>query len=64
MSEEKEKQPEERVLLVGVDTGEDADFERSMEELKSLAEACGKQTAGILSQKLESVNKAFYIGTG
>ena len=28
----------ERALLVGVDIGEEVDFERSMEELKSLAE--------------------------
>ena len=28
-----------KVLLVGVDTGEEQDFEHSMEELKSLAEA-------------------------
>lgn len=53
-----------KVLLVGVDTGEEADFERSMEELKSLAGACGKQVAGILTQRMETVNKAYYIGTG
>ena len=53
-----------RVLLVGADTGEEDDFERSMAELKSLAEACGKQTVGIITQRMESINKAFYIGTG
>ncbi len=53
-----------KVLLVGVDTGEEVDFERSMEELKSLAEAAGKQVVGIITQKLDAVNKAFYIGTG
>jgi len=53
-----------RVLLVGADTGEEDDFERSMLELKSLAEACGKQTVGIITQRMESINKAFYIGTG
>lgn len=53
-----------KVLLVGADTGEEDDFERSMEELKNLAEACGKQTVGIITQRMESVNKAFYIGTG
>lgn len=53
-----------RVLLVGVDIGEEPDFERSMEELKSLAQACNKQVAGIITQRLEAVNKALYIGSG
>lgn len=53
-----------KVLLVGLDTGRETDFERSMEELKSLAEACGKRVAGIITQRMESVNKAFYIGSG
>lgn len=53
-----------RVLLVGADTGEEDDFDRSMLELKSLAEACNKRTVGIITQRMESVNKAFYIGTG
>lgn len=53
-----------RVLLVGVDTGEEQDFERSMAELKSLAETCNKQVAGIITQKLDTVNKALYIGSG
>lgn len=52
------------VLLVGLDTGEEPDFEHSMEELKSLAEAAGKYVAGIMTQRLGSVNKAFYIGAG
>lgn len=53
-----------KALLVGVDTGEEVDFERSMEELKSLAEAANKQVVGIITQKLDMVNKALYIGTG
>lgn len=54
----------QRVLLVGVDTGEEEDFERSMKELGSLAEACNMQVVGIITQRMESVNKALYIGTG
>ena len=54
----------ERALLVGVDTGEEADFDRSMEELKSLAEACNMQVVGMITQKLFAVNKALYVGTG
>lgn len=53
-----------KVLLVGLDTGEEHDFERSMQELASLAEAACKQVAGIITQKMETVNKALYIGSG
>lgn len=54
----------ERAILVGADTGEDEHFERSMEELGELARACGMSVEGIAVQKMESINKAFYIGTG
>lgn len=54
----------ESVLLVGADTGEEEDFDRSMEELGSLAEACNMQVVGVMTQKMETVNKALYIGTG
>ena len=37
-----------RVLLVGLDSGEEREFDRSMEELASLAEAACKQVAGII----------------
>ncbi len=59
-----EKNVNTRVLLVGVDTGEEQDFEHSMEELKSLAEAAYKTVAGVIVQNMETPNKAFYIGTG
>ncbi|NLL78357.1 MAG: GTPase HflX [Clostridiales bacterium] len=59
-----EEDKKEKALLVGVDTGEDTDFERSMEELASLAEACNMQVAGLITQKLSMVNKALYIGSG
>lgn len=58
------EEKKERALLVGVDTGEEQDFERSMEELKSLAEACNMQVVGSITQKMLAVNKAFYVGTG
>jgi len=51
-------------LLVGVDTGEVRDFDRSMQELKSLAEAAERRVVGIITQRLEAVNKALYIGSG
>ncbi|MGN0402211.1 MAG: GTPase HflX [Acetatifactor sp.] len=52
------------VLLVGVDTGEEQDFEHSMGELASLAGAAYKRVAGIIVQRMETVNKAMYIGSG
>ena len=53
-----------KVLLVGVDTGEEEDFAHSMEELASLAEAAEREVAGVIVQRLVAVNKALYIGTG
>lgn len=53
-----------KVLLVGVDTGEEEDFEGSMKELENLAEACRMKVVGIITQKMEQINKALYIGSG
>lgn len=53
-----------KVLLVGVDTGIETDFDHSMEELASLSKACNKEVVGMITQRKESVNKAFYIGSG
>lgn len=64
MREETAEEKGTKVILVGVDMGEDADFGHSMEELKGLAEACNKQVAGIITQRLQTVNKALYIGAG
>ncbi len=63
MREEKEMEYT-RALLVGLDRGTEPDFDHSMEELKSLAQAAGRQVAGVIVQHMEAVNKAFYIGTG
>lgn len=62
--EEIQKTKQEKVILVGVDTGEEEDFERSMEELSGLAKACNLEVVGIVTQNMETVNKALYIGTG
>lgn len=55
---------ETRVILAGVETGREEDFDYSMEELKNLAHACGKKVVGMITQKLEEVNQAFYMGSG
>lgn len=55
----------ERALLAGVNDGTDEEeFVRSMEELKSLAEACCMEPVGVVTQNLEHANKALYLGTG
>ncbi|CUQ05170.1 GTP-binding protein HflX [Turicibacter sanguinis] len=54
----------QRAILVGVDLNNDKNFDYCVEELKNLAEACSVQVVGVLTQKLERVNPACYIGTG
>lgn len=54
----------EKVLLVGMELHGDDNFQMAMEELASLAEACGKEPAGVITQALDAVNKPFYIGPG
>lgn len=55
----------ERVLLVCVDDGtRKEDFGSSIEELKSLAKACYMEPVGVVTQKMEGINKGLYIGTG
>ena len=54
----------QRAILVGVDLNNDKNFDYIVEELKNLAEACSVQVVGVLTQKLERVNPACYIGTG
>lgn len=63
-TEQEGKEKKEKVLLVGVDTGEEESFDRSMEELGELAKACNMLVAGVATQKMNCINKAFYIGTG
>ncbi len=54
----------EKVLLVGVNINNQADFEISMEELDALAKACEMDVVGNVVQNLAVMNNAFYIGTG
>lgn len=54
----------QRAILVGVDLNNDKNFDYSVEELKNLAEACSVEVADVLTQKLERVNSAHYIGSG
>ena len=54
----------ERVLLVGANLNDGEDYLASLAELGALAKACDMEVAGTVCQTLETVNKAFYIGTG
>ena len=62
--EERKEEEREKALLVGVDTGQEDDFPRSMKELGELAKACNMTVAGVVTQKMAAVNKAYYIGAG
>ena len=66
-----EKQPmyetehiEERVILVGIDTGSTELAQRSLDELAELAKTAGAQVAGRLLQARESAHPGTYVGKG
>ena len=61
MREEQIQEAPVKVLLVGVDVGEEPDFERSMEELASLAEAAEKEVAGELASLTKGYPFAFQV---
>lgn len=54
----------ERALLLGVDLDDGEDFGRSMEELRSLAEACDIVPAGQVTQRLSRPHSTLYMGRG
>ena len=53
-----------KVVLVGVNLNNDPDFERNLEELAALAEACNMEVVGVERQNLDRVNTGVYVGTG
>ena len=55
---------EEKVILVGIDTGNQDQAERSLDELAELARTAGAEVAGRLIQARESAHPATYIGKG
>lgn len=54
----------ERALLLGVNLNDGEDFERSMQELASLAEACNMEVADVTTQNLPQLHNALYMGKG
>lgn len=55
---------DEKVILVGLDTGSQEMAERSLDELAELAKTAGAEVAGRLIQARESAHPATYIGKG
>ena len=66
MKEQNYTEPDkkEQALLVGVDLHDGEDFERSMEELSQLAQACGMEVAGQITQNLPKLHQALCMGKG
>ena len=55
---------EERVILVGIDTGNPDQAQQSLDELAELAKTAGAEVVGRLIQARESAHPATYIGKG
>jgi GTP-binding protein HflX len=55
---------EEKAIIVGANLNGQKDFETSMEELFNLADACDIEVVGEVTQKLNVVNAAYYLGKG
>ena len=55
---------EERVILVGVQTGENDNVEESLDELGELASTAGAVTVGRIVQNREAIHPGTYIGKG
>ncbi|MBQ9156099.1 MAG: GTPase HflX [Eubacterium sp.] len=53
-----------RALIVGVNLNSDPDFETSLSELESLAEACHMEVVGVETQNVSQINTGVYVGTG
>ena len=58
------KEEKERVILVGVSTGEHDDTEKSLRELADLVSTAGAETLDIMIQNRESIHPGTYLGKG
>ena len=54
----------QRVLLAGIWEQENSDFERQMDELRGLADACEMEVVDVMVQKLPRMHPASYFGSG
>ena len=58
------KEEGERLILVGISTGEQEDTEASLKELGALAKTAGAQVAGTVIQRRQAVHPGTYVGKG
>ncbi len=58
------KEAEERVILLAVDTGSQADTEACLDELAELVKTAGGQVADRMIQNREQIHPATYLGKG
>ena len=58
------KETQERVILIGVQTGVGDDVEASLDELDELAQTAGAETVAKVIQNREAVHPGTYIGKG
>lgn len=54
----------ERVLTVGLDTGDDKNYQSSIKELNELVQAAGGEVVSEIVQKRDAVHTAYFIGKG
>ncbi len=54
----------QKAIVVGVDLKGNGEFEESMKELINLAEACEMEVVCQVTQNLDRINTAHYVGTG
>ena len=58
------KEQQEKIILVAVNTGLEADAIDSLDELEELVETAGGEVVGRVIQNIDHINNALYIGTG
>lgn len=54
----------DRAFLVGVNTEDEREYQKSMQELAELVKACEMEVVGSMVQNMQMMHKALYIGTG
>ena len=59
-----EREPKTKAIMVGLQLGDDPDFDYSMEEFKNLAAARDVEVVGVVTQKAEKIHPATFIGSG
>ena len=58
------KEQQEKIILVAVNTGFEADAIDSLDELEELVETAGGEVVGRVIQNIDHINNALYIGSG